>query len=134
MIKSLILYLKKHPSLVTLAIAVLTVGTLLITLVPTEYLRPGKIWQFDKLGHIFLFGIWTLFLGLFQMVRNPGSLRYSLVFIAGVSFGTLIEILQYLLPVNRNADIADIGADAIGCLVSIVILRHFANILSNVTK
>lgn len=70
----------------------------------------------DKLLHVLIFAPFTLLWALagFPLVR---------VLIAGVLFGALIEVLQYILPINRSADWIDLLADSIGAVVGIGLAR-----------
>lgn len=52
--------------------------------------------------------------------RAPNLL---LVFIFGLTYGLLVEILQFILPTNRSPEVADFIADAFGSLAAIGVLR-----------
>ena len=66
----------------------------------------------DKSLHILIFAPFTL-LWMLTGVR----VGYALV--AGLLFGTLIEGLQYALPINRSADWKDVVADCIGAALGV---------------
>lgn len=127
MIHLILRYLRKYPALRFLGIVGLTLSAILLTLIPSDHLAPAFIWSFDKLGHILLFGFWTFLLGLHRYFENPDSPNLGSVFLTGVLFGGLIEVLQYILPVNRSAELLDWGCDIIGALGAILILRLLFN-------
>ncbi len=74
---------------------------------------PGNLhtWN-DKSLHVLIFAPFTL-LWMLTGLR----MRYALV--AGLLFGTLIEGLQYALPINRSADWKDVVADCIGAALGV---------------
>lgn len=122
--QSLIRYLREHPFILLPGIAVLTVATILLTLIPSEYLVKSKIWDFDKLGHILLFGFWTFLFGLHQMIHFPQKTKPWIIFAMGLTFGGIIELLQFILPIHRHADFLDLGFDALGAFFAALALRY----------
>jgi VanZ family protein len=117
-------FLQRNDYLLIVGIIALTLVTLTLTLVPAEMLSQNKIWSYDKVGHMLLFGGWTLLLGLYHNISQQNTTNFWIIFIIGLSFGILIELLQYSLPsINRHADIYDVLFDAIGCLVAIFVLK-----------
>jgi glycopeptide antibiotics resistance protein len=100
----------------------LTLITLLLTLVPTDALGNSKLWSYDKLGHMILFGSWSFILGLYFQIRKSSSVNLWVIFASGATFGLLIEILQHLLPLKRQGDPVDLLFDILGCLAAIWIL------------
>jgi len=123
MIQQTITFLERQKKLLALSIAILTVFTLILTLLPAEKLFESNLWQFDKLGHTILFGTWTLLLGLYLLVSIKKELPLFAIFLIGVFFGTSIEVLQELLPVNRTADPYDVLADIVGCSIAVFALK-----------
>ncbi|MGM0546383.1 MAG: VanZ family protein [Bacteroidota bacterium] len=116
-------FLSRHSYLLPIGVAGLTIGMLLLTLLPSETLGDNKLWSYDKLGHAVLFGSWSLALGLYYQIHKAKPLKPWIVFTSGALFGLLIEILQYALPVNRQGDPADFLFDVIGCLIAVFILK-----------
>ncbi|MDX1639716.1 MAG: VanZ family protein [Balneolaceae bacterium] len=123
MIQNVLRYLTRNPRALLWTWALITTAALLLTLFPADYVTQSKLWTYDKLGHLILFGSWTFLLGLYQQVRQPGNPKLLYIFLLGVLFGGLIEILQYLLPVNRHADLFDFGFDVTGALGAILLLK-----------
>lgn len=72
---------------------------------------PGPILTLnDKLMHVAIFVP-------FSLLWILSGFRLNSVLIAGCLFGALIELLQYVLPINRSADWIDLLADCIGTVV-----------------
>jgi hypothetical protein len=70
----------------------------------------------DKLGHFFLFGIFTLLLNLalrFKTIKVWQKLPFGTVLVS--IFVLLEELSQAFFP-NRTLDIADLTADGLGVL------------------
>lgn len=117
-------FLARNSFIFPLLIVGLTFLMLGLTLMPTDVLGDNKIWNYDKLGHMVLFGGWTLTLGLYNQIGNfpiPKLNKWSIGGL-GITFGLLIEVLQYALPLNRHADPVDFAFDILGCLLAIWIL------------
>lgn len=122
MITALHRYLSKRRYWLLIGIGVLTAATLALTLLPVDRMLPSGIWSYDKLGHLAIFGSWTFLVGYYRYLRKPDRLNLTAIFLGGLFFGIAIEILQYLMPLNRTADIADVLFDALGCLIGVSIL------------
>lgn len=117
-------FLSRNSYLLTLGIIALTLLMLALTLMPAEAFSHHEIWSYDKIGHLLLFGAWTLLLGLYHNISRAGNTNFWVVFLIGTSFGIVIEFLQHSLPsLNRHADIVDVMFDAIGCLLAIWALK-----------
>lgn len=123
MIATFLNYLSENRYILPILITLLTLITLSLTLIPADFLGNQKIWTYDKLGHLLLFGSWTYLLGLYQLISTNQNLNLFTIFFLGVSFGITIEALQYLLPLNRNADFFDIAFDSLGSFVAVVFLN-----------
>ena len=123
--KYLISYLRARPYLILWGVVGITIAALLLTLIPADYLSKSSIWSYDKLGHLLLFGSWTYLLGLYVIIEYPAKHNLWKIFSLGVLFGGAIEILQYLLPVNRHGDIADFTVDVMGAIGAVILLKIF---------
>ena len=104
-------------------IALWTIIILYLTLAPSETLPKSSVFDYDKLGHMVVFGGWTFLVGLF-IITTANKINYSMLRIAmtGFLFGATIEIVQYLAPFNRSASFADAIANGIGCIIAYYIL------------
>lgn len=123
MINRLIHFFEEHTYLLYLTLALLTVLTLGLTLLPSDQLSTHSLLHYDKLGHALMFGSWTFFLGLLLLVSGQRPLPLFAVFLAGSFFGISIEILQGVLPSDRNMDLYDVFADLTGSLLAILALK-----------
>ncbi|MEX0721216.1 MAG: VanZ family protein [Balneolaceae bacterium] len=117
---------------VKLYISLLILSTIAIlygTLFPADYNLPDSIWSYDKVAHFVMFGVWTFFFGIVRFLKG----NYSLfpVFLLSALFGVIVEMLQYLLPTNRSAELFDLVADVTGSGFAILLLYM---ILKNVSE
>lgn len=116
-------FLTDNSYLLPLAIVTLTLIMLGLTLFPAEFIGDHQIWSYDKLGHLVLFGSWTYILGLYQHINRKSATKLWVIFLAGIFFGLSIEILQHVLPLNRQGSLGDLVFDALGCLLAIGALK-----------
>lgn len=117
-------FFARHSYLLPLGIVSLTLATLALTLMPTDAMIESKLWSYDKLGHMVLFGSWSFTLGLYFEIRKSVSVNLWIVFASGSVFGLLIEILQHVLPLQRQGDPVDFLFDILGCLAAIWLLKQ----------
>lgn len=106
-------------------ILIWTIIILALTLAPSESIPEYKLFDFDKLGHLVVFGGWTFLTGVFiliNMKRIKG--RMWKVAVLGILFGTGIEIVQYIAPINRSASVADAVANTVGCILAWILLKY----------
>ena len=123
MSRSLLKLLNNYGYLLPILLVGVTLGMLILTLIPVDFLGPSRIWSYDKLGHLLLFGGWTFLFGLYLYSANAYRLHLFSIFTVGVLFGVLIEVLQYLLPLNRHAELFDIAFDSLGSLIAVLLLK-----------
>lgn len=123
MIKTIFTFLERHRGVLWAIILFMTGITLYLTLIPSESIPKGTIWKYDKLGHFLLFGGWTFFIGIAMLMRTKKPLPLLTLFFIGTAFGVTVEILQEVLPVDRNADFYDVLADMAGCLAAVILLK-----------
>lgn len=57
----------------------------------------------------------------FAILWIAAGYRIVYVLIAGMLFGALIELLQAILPINRNADWLDLAADSLGVVLGTIV-------------
>lgn len=116
-------FLFKFKKLV-IALFVLTTAFILIgMLYPSEKLAEINIWDYDKIAHYILFAVWTFLYGVVRAIRKKRAPNLWLVFILGLTYGLLVEILQFIFPTNRSPELWDFIADALGSLSAVLILR-----------
>lgn len=96
------------------------------TLFPAEMIVKSELWSFDKVIHMIGFGGLTGLIWLhLKRVGGTGRQLDAWALIWGIGAGALIELLQYLMPVNRSAEWGDLMADAAGSILAVLILRIF---------
>lgn len=101
-----------------------TILMLVLTLIPSETMPDVKLFSFDKLGHLGMFGGWTFFLGLYVIVyKEKIEINLVLLLLAGIIFGGLIELMQHLLTGDRTASLGDFTANTLGCIVAYLLLH-----------
>lgn len=118
-------FFRERNWLITAGIIVLTIITLALTLMPAGKVLPNKVWSFDKLGHLLIFGSWTFLLGYYRFLKKVGRLNLFTIFFIGVLFGAAVEVMQYLMPFHRHPDWLDIAFDALGCFLGVFVLHIF---------
>lgn len=123
LIASLYSFLSENKFLLPLGVFTLTVAMLLLTLLPSDFMGENTLWDYDKIGHLMLFFSWCLTVGLYYQISRSSPVKPWMIFSSGVTFGLIIEILQYVLPLNRHADPIDFLFDALGCLLAVWTLK-----------
>lgn len=125
-IKIIQLFLK-YKRIPGILLAITTTLILIATLYPSSKSFSFNIWDYDKLGHFIMFGVWTFFYGLFRASKNTHRPNLWVIFSLGSFYGLLIEFLQFVVPTNRNPETLDVVADIIGALAAIIILKFVFN-------
>ncbi len=94
------------------------------TLLPTDEEIGINVWEHDKLVHFLAFGVWTFLYGVVRAVRKGNRPNLWIVFVLGTSYGLLVELLQFVMPINRSPELLDFIADMLGSGAAIIGL-HF---------
>ena len=103
-------------SIILILIAI--VGSLL----PPQQMEQLTFNLSDKLIHcLYYTGLTFFWIKSTEEPSNRGLIKTALLVIL---FGLVLEILQEILPVQRNMDILDLFANIVGILLAIV-LEHF---------
>jgi VanZ family protein len=97
----------------TLFLLYLTVILILATIKRPDVITTG----FDKFEHIAAFIVFT-----FLMYFSFNKVNYITIFLTGLGYGILIEIIQHFLP-YRVADVMDIIANIIGLLTGLLMIK-----------
>ena len=87
-----------------------TVIMLIGCLTPHDHVPDELATWNDKFLHVVIFAP-------FSFLWILTGFRVSNALLAGFIFGALIELLQYILPINRSADWKDVVGDGIGTLL-----------------
>ncbi len=80
----------------------------------------------DKIAHAIMFGVLTICL-LFSMnmrwvsLRKGRLVRAAIAGALSLAYGVGIEVMQEIMHRGRTFDLADIWADAVGCVLAAVI-------------
>ena len=103
---------------------------LFITLIPGQYIPPASIWDFasfDKVVHFGVFAILIVLLALgfikqyrFNIFRSKAI---TIAFSISIPYGIFLEMIQGLWLDDRYFDVYDVIANAIGCILGIIIFK-----------
>lgn len=90
---------------------------------PGDELPDLNIWQVDKVFHVFFYLIFVVLMRLgYPGAGNKRSL--IIYFLIAVFYGVMIEVLQGSFVENRYFDIYDIGANAVGAALALIIVKR----------
>lgn len=95
-----------------------TIAILYGTLSPSDQLPHVSIFGKDKLMHFLVFLAWTFLYGITHASIKKSRPKLWVVFTLGLFYGLLIEILQSVLPTNRDPEFLDLVADTMGSAVA----------------
>jgi hypothetical protein len=106
--------------------------TLILCGWPGNQLPEINFWKWlrwDKITHLFLFGIQS-YLQLLAVLKTSrtGSVTPQLgwlMAICSISYGALVEILQFYVFTGRSGDVKDAIANAIGAMLGLWIFRKY---------
>lgn len=81
----------------------------------------------DKIGHFAVYALWAMLLGMAwkQFWLNAARRTALKIILIGSLYGMLIEFLQGSLTSNRTFDIADMFANAFGCIIGTILIYLF---------
>jgi aminopeptidase YwaD len=102
---------------------------LVLTLTPSKEMPRTPDWQllaFDTAAHAGVFAVLAVlsWVALRQQRRWPALARQPAVpvLVGCVLFGGLIEVLQYLMAVGRQAEWSDLAGDSLGALLALLLV------------
>lgn len=96
---------------------------------PGHALPHITFWQWlrwDKLIHLFLFGIQSYFLllgYLRQYELPPGRKAMLAIILITALYGALLEVMQATLFIGRSGDARDALANALGAILGLLVFR-----------
>ncbi len=95
-----------------------------LSLTPSLPQIPG-ILGWDKLLHAGAYGLLSLTIAQFLIYLpvNPSKVWWQAGLVA-VSYGAMVEIMQFLIQTGRTAESWDLFADAVGVFICCVIFRQ----------
>ena len=124
----LIYFCSKFAKWIPSLFVLFTVLLILLTLTPGDLIVNKIPNGSDKLSHATFFYIWTMLFWMAVKINNyTTNLPMWLIFITASLLGLTIEILQYLLPVDRGLELYDILANTVGIcfgLICIWYMKH----------
>lgn len=105
-----------------------------LTIAPPSMIKAASSLIHPGLGHVILFGGWTVLLG-FTLIINfkKADVSLFLLWFAGVGFGAIIEMLQLVLPYGRQGSITDVLLNTVGCTIAVIILNFYRRLRSPYT-
>lgn len=95
---------------------------LAVTLLPANSFSEFSVFDYDKAGHFLMFAVWTFLYGIVRAIGKDRPPNLISVFLYGLFYGILIEVLQFVLPTNRSPELLDFIADALGSLSAVILL------------
>ncbi|WP_245877905.1 VanZ family protein [Spirosoma fluviale] len=107
--------MKITPTLVRWMAIAWTIIMLIGCLTPHTELPDELLTWNDKGQHLSIFALFAI---LWRMTGFP----FVTVMVVGLLFGGLIEVLQYILPINRSGDWMDLAADFVGVLIGLLLV------------
>ena len=125
-----LLFSEQFRPFVITAFVVSTLAIFAATLYPSDFSLPTTFWEKDKLGHAIMFLVWTILFGLFLYVVKKDKPSLVLIFVISASFGLLIEVLQFIIPAGRSAELLDFVADVIGSIAAIILLHRIFRLVN----
>lgn len=83
--------------------------------------------MFDKIIHVFLFGVLVVLWGRYFKQRGTNAVfrQLNAVFILSCVFGIAMEFVQKYFVANRGFEWGDIAADVTGALAGWVVIRFY---------
>ena len=106
---------------------------LILTVLPGNYFpQISSFWELlslDKLIHVSIFAVFSLLLIRGFKKQNKylfllSNYKASGLFV-GIIYGSLTEIIQYILNNGRHYSLYDFLANSIGCIVGLVLFNLF---------
>jgi VanZ family protein len=104
---------------------VVSVLILIAVLLPGSNLPEVGWFGFDKIVHFGMFATWVVAI---RYDLYPKNFRFHLVFLAGLFFSVLTEVLQIFID-GRNFDLYDVLADGAGVIVGLLVSKKIISLI-----
>ena len=80
----------------------------------------------DKLIHFLFYFLlaFTFISSLYKVTKLKKYDQYIITFVLSISYGLIMEVLQYYITTTRSADIYDAFANTLGCILGIIIFKY----------
>ena len=88
---------------------------------PPQHIEQFTFTLSDKLIHGLYYSTLTFFWLLSTITRT--TQKYIQVGLSVFIFGLLLEIMQYVLPIQREMDVIDVFANTVGISIAFVMAR-----------
>ncbi len=124
-------FLKKYSFLPAVLFFIITV--VLLTLPGNRFPKSHlfDIPYFDKWVHIGMFCtlcfLYSFPIVHFSISESKKKYWFRMILFLGIIYGVLMEFVQKYWAINRSFDIMDMVADAIGCLLALLISHQILN-------
>ena len=111
--------------LIPLLLVIWTLVVLYLTLMPSDSVPSSGIFSYNEIGPFGMVGGWTGLVGLYVMIikKHPNP-PFVGITVAGIIFGILSEMLQFIMPFDRSGGFSDILINSAGCLTAYVVLEY----------
>ena len=90
-----------------------------------DWLGPDKIVHFIVFGILSFSMIWGYRERIISQNSNTQKKYYLLTLLLSISYGAFTEILQKYIFINRYGSIYDFIADAIGCVLGVIVFFYY---------
>lgn len=90
-----------------------------------DWLGPDKIVHFIVFGILSFSMIWGYREKIISQNSNTQKKYYLLTLLLSISYGAFTEILQKYIFINRYGSIYDFIADAIGCVLGVIVFFYY---------
>lgn len=96
----------------------------ILSLIPGDQLPESDIKYLDIVVHVGMYGTWIIIFARENLQFSVANSRYNYVAaLLFVIFGGVIELLQEFLVLGRYGTWSDFFANAMGCLLGLIIAR-----------
>jgi VanZ family protein len=94
--------------------------------------RGIRIPHMDKITHFIFYGVFVVLgtLALKEKISTPFKTNKIIlrIFFAAIIYGVVIEVLQYLMPYDRAAEILDALANTIGAIFGGLLIKKYLSL------
>ncbi|MDT0605666.1 VanZ family protein [Croceitalea rosinachiae] len=124
--------LKKH--LFTILFISWMVFVTLLSLFSFSDIDESKIWipHMDKMVHFTFYGVMVILGTLFLKEKTKKSFQakrdVKRMFLFALCYGIFIEVLQYLMPFDRAAEIWDVLANTLGAFFGVLLIKKYLSL------
>ncbi len=103
---------------------------LLLSGLPGNHFPDLSFWSlftFDKFSHLMFYAVFTVLLTIGEVKHRRFSANRSkslwIGFLVAFTYGILVELLQAMVFHERFADVGDVIANTIGCILGVIYFK-----------